>query len=78
LYRQAAADLSLSLAGALFVGDRQRDVEPGITLGGVAILVPSAFSPEPEVDWSRAHALVLPALADAVAHFAAAPGRYLP
>jgi D-glycero-D-manno-heptose 1,7-bisphosphate phosphatase len=43
LFRQAAADHpDIDLARSLYVGDRMRDIQPGITLGGTAVLVPSA------------------------------------
>lgn len=42
LFRRAAADLGLRLERCLYVGDRLRDVEPGIALGGEAILVAGA------------------------------------
>lgn len=39
LFLRAAAEHGLDLAGAAFVGDRGRDVIPGVELGGRAILV---------------------------------------
>lgn len=39
MYRQAAADLSLDLAGAVYVGDRVRDVMPASETGGRGLLV---------------------------------------
>lgn len=39
LYRQAARDLGLALAGSYFVGDKLSDVLPAATLGGTGILV---------------------------------------
>jgi histidinol-phosphate phosphatase family protein len=39
LYLKAAAELGLDLAGALYVGDRVRDVLPVLELGGKGILV---------------------------------------
>jgi histidinol-phosphate phosphatase family protein len=77
LYRRAAAELGLSLEQALYAGDRRRDVEPAIALGGVAVLVPSPSTPPDDVSWAREHALVLPRLADAVVQFAAVATRHL-
>ena len=48
LHRRAASDLGLDPARSLFVGDRWRDVEPAITLGGRGILVPSPVTPSDE------------------------------
>jgi histidinol-phosphate phosphatase family protein len=42
LFRRAATDFGLRLDRCLYVGDRARDVEPGIALGGEAILVAGA------------------------------------
>ena len=39
LFRQAAEELGLELPRCLYVGDRVRDVEPGLALGGNVILV---------------------------------------
>lgn len=40
MFLQAARDLSLSLRGSYFVGDRPRDVQPAARFGGTGILVP--------------------------------------
>jgi histidinol-phosphate phosphatase family protein len=69
LYERAARDHHLDLARSLYVGDRWRDVEPALRLGGSGILVPSADTPE--VDRARAEqggALAL-SLDDAVSRF---------
>ena len=39
LFRRAAADHDLNLTRSTFVGDRWRDVQPGIVLGGRPILI---------------------------------------
>jgi D-glycero-D-manno-heptose 1,7-bisphosphate phosphatase len=39
LFRRAAADHDLDLSASWFVGDRWRDVEPGLALGGQGLLV---------------------------------------
>lgn len=45
LYRQAIAEFGLDPVRSLFVGDRWRDVAPGLALGGTAVLVPSPSTP---------------------------------
>jgi histidinol-phosphate phosphatase family protein len=69
LYRRAAAALDLDLTRSLYVGDRCRDVEPALVLGGFARLVPSPDTPPDE----RASAAMRPGLAktlgDAVADY---------
>lgn len=40
LFRQAAAELGLDLRGSFFIGDRIRDIEPGVRLGGTGMLLP--------------------------------------
>ncbi len=39
LYRKAASEVGLDLAGALYVGDRASDVLPAVELGGMGLLV---------------------------------------
>lgn len=78
MHRRAARDLGLALDGALYVGDRRRDVVPGITLGGIAVLVPSPSTPSDDVTWAREHALVVPSLGEAVSRFLAALPPALP
>lgn len=71
MYVQAARDHNIDLAASLYVGDKRRDVEPALTLGGVGILIPNAETPPEDASWAREHATVLPTLGDAVAWFLA-------
>jgi histidinol-phosphate phosphatase family protein len=71
LYRRAAADHALELSASAFIGDRWRDVAPGIALGGLGVLVPSADTPADDIAAARAAAHVVPALDDAVSLFVA-------
>lgn len=71
LYRQAAERFGIDLQQSLFVGDRDRDIAPGLEFGGVPSLVPSASTPEPELHFARERGLVAPTLGDAVAAFLA-------
>ncbi|MBV6521601.1 MAG: Histidine biosynthesis bifunctional protein HisB [Gemmatimonadaceae bacterium] len=48
LHERAARALGADLAKALYAGDRWRDVEPGIVLGGHPFLVPSTDTPADE------------------------------
>lgn len=66
LHRRAAAEHQLALEQSVYIGDRWRDVQPGLTLGGRGILVPSADTPEAELERARAEAAVAPTLGDAV------------
>lgn len=66
LYRRAAADLGIDLARSLYVGDRFRDIAPGIELGGLPWLVPSAATPEADLERARAAGFLATSLADAV------------
>ena len=45
LFRQAAADHDIDLRRSLYVGDRWRDVEPALTLGGRGVLVDGPSTP---------------------------------
>jgi len=56
LYEQAIAALNLDASRSLFAGDRWRDVAPGLTLGGTAVLVPSENTPQEDVERVRSEA----------------------
>ncbi len=43
MYRAAARDLDLTLAGSYYVGDKRSDVAPAIALGGTGILVRTGY-----------------------------------
>ena len=46
MYRQAAAELGLSLADSYYVGDKVADVTPAQELGGVGVLVRTGYGEE--------------------------------
>ena len=66
LYRQAAAEHGLDLGKSWYVGDRWRDVAPGLALGGHGILVPSAATPADERERAARDASVADSLLTAV------------
>jgi D-glycero-D-manno-heptose 1,7-bisphosphate phosphatase len=67
LYEQAIAALDLDASRSLFVGDRWRDVAPGLALGGTAVLVPSENTPPDDVEHARSEARIVGTLAAAAA-----------
>jgi D-glycero-D-manno-heptose 1,7-bisphosphate phosphatase len=69
LYLRAARDHAIDLRASLYVGDRLRDVEPGVILGGTAVFVPSSVSLSEEIEQARRLVLLVPSLGDAVARF---------
>lgn len=70
LFRQAAADHpEVDLANALYVGDRMRDLEPGIVLGGNTVLVPGRETPLEDIIAAEERARVAPTLATALDWF---------
>lgn len=69
LYRKASAARGIDLSRALYIGDRFRDVEPALTLGGHGVLVPSRETPPYEVDAARTRARVAPSLSTALDWF---------
>jgi D-glycero-D-manno-heptose 1,7-bisphosphate phosphatase len=71
MYRQAALDLDIDLTRSLYVGDRRRDAEPGLQLGGRGVLVPSIATPPDDIVWARTHAVLEHSLGDVVAGFLA-------
>jgi histidinol-phosphate phosphatase family protein len=71
LYRRAAKDFGIDLTRSLYVGDRFRDVAPGLALGGVPLLVPSPATPPDELLQARDEAEAAPSLREAVRRFLA-------
>lgn len=66
LYRRAAEEHGLDLAASLYVGDRFRDIEPGLAFGGAVRLVPSASTTKGDLLQAREVDCVSPTLGDAV------------
>ncbi|HLV27119.1 MAG TPA: HAD family hydrolase [Gemmatimonadales bacterium] len=75
LFERAAAELNLAPEASLFIGDRWRDVQPGLALGGTAALVPAASTPESDVATARAAGLLAENLAEAVSRWRVATLR---
>jgi D-glycero-D-manno-heptose 1,7-bisphosphate phosphatase len=69
LFRQAAADHGIELSSALYVGDRFRDIEPGIVLGGNGVLIPSSETPAGDTLRAVERARVAPSLGVALDWF---------
>jgi D-glycero-D-manno-heptose 1,7-bisphosphate phosphatase len=67
LYERAAAELGIDLARSAYVGDRWRDVEPGVRSGGLGMLVPGMGTPPDEILQAEAEARVVGSLGEAVA-----------
>lgn len=75
MYRRGAEEHHLDLTRSAYIGDRFRDVQPALTLGGFGVLVPGPDTPEDDVQRAREQANVAPSLADAIAlWFDAVPG----
>ena len=66
LYRQAAAQHALDLAGSTYIGDRWRDVAPALELGGRGILIDGPWTPLDDVRRAEQRFEVVASLADAV------------
>lgn len=64
LFLRAARDLGLDLARSVYVGDRLRDVLPGLALGGRAFLVRTGYGRE-EASAAPSGAVVVDDLAEA-------------
>ena len=72
LFRRASEELGIDLAASLYVGDRYRDIAPGLALGGFVRLVPSGSTLEEDLRRARAIDCVSPTLREAVADYLAA------
>lgn len=66
LYETAAREHGLDVHRSLFAGDRWRDVQPALTLGGLGVLVPSEATPGPDRDRAAREAVVVSTLNEAV------------
>ena len=71
MYQRAAAEHGLDVTRSVFIGDRWRDVQPGLDLGGLGVLVPGPETSDHDLAQARARAHVVPALRDAVDLFLA-------
>lgn len=69
LYRQAAEQFGIDLAASLYVGDRDRDVAPGLHFGGFARLVPSPSTSDADIDSARERGILATSLGEAVEGF---------
>jgi D-glycero-D-manno-heptose 1,7-bisphosphate phosphatase len=68
LFEQAAIDHDLDVTRSVYIGDRFRDVQPGVTLGGTPILVPNDETPAQDLADAKASARVMRTLMDAVSY----------
>jgi histidinol-phosphate phosphatase family protein len=75
LYRQAIERFALDPARSVFIGDRWRDVAPGLELGGQGILVPSDNTAPDDIVRAGADARVVTTLHDAVSLVLGTPER---
>jgi len=66
LYRRAAEEFGIDLAASLYVGDRDRDIAPGLAFGGFVRLVPSPSTPDTELNSARERGLLATSLAECV------------
>lgn len=73
MYLQARDEHEIDMRASLFVGDRWRDVEPGIVLGGRAILVTGAETPADDLARAQRDAETAPSLGEAVSMYLAGP-----
>jgi FMN phosphatase YigB (HAD superfamily) len=69
MYEQARDELNLDPRTSLFVGDRWRDVGPGIALGGRAFLVTSPATPHDDLMRAERDAETASSLGEAVERY---------
>lgn len=69
LYNEAIETHGIDAAASLFAGDRFRDIEPGIALGGRAILVQGAETPPDDARRAERDAETAASLGDAVQRY---------
>lgn len=79
LYRQAIAEHRLDASRSLFVGDRWRDVAPGLALGGFGVMLDVSSTPPEDREIAQREAVTTArSLGDAVDLFFAALPRTEP
>jgi D-glycero-D-manno-heptose 1,7-bisphosphate phosphatase len=66
LYERAAKQFGIDFRKSFFAGDRFRDVEPGLSLGGFARLVPSGSTTDEDLTAARDRALLAGSLEEAM------------
>lgn len=66
LYRRAAEQFGIDLARSLYVGDRDRDIAPGLAFGGFVRLVPSGSTPQGDLDLARQRGVLATSLNQAI------------
>ena len=66
LYRRAAEHFGLDLATSLYVGDRDRDIAPGLAFGGFVRLVPSGSTPDGDLELARGRGVLAASLGEAI------------
>ena len=69
LYERAIAQFGIDATRSLFVGDRVRDVEPGLKMGGFARLVPSGSTPDGDLALARDRRVLAGSLGEAIASY---------
>jgi histidinol-phosphate phosphatase family protein len=70
LFRRAQAEIpAIDLSHALYLGDRMRDLLPGISFGGDAVLIPHADTPPAETVEASEIARTAPSLGTALDWF---------
>jgi histidinol-phosphate phosphatase family protein len=65
LYQRAAEQFGIDLARSLYVGDRDRDIAPGLAFGGFVRLVPSGSTPQGDLDQARQRGVLATSLGEA-------------
>jgi histidinol-phosphate phosphatase family protein len=76
LFRRAADEHGLTLSASVFIGDRWRDVEPGIALGGRAMLiVDDSTRPDERARAEASNVEIVGSLSEAVERMLGAPRR---
>ena len=73
MFEQAARERpEIDLSCSLYIGDRWRDIAPGIAFGGTGVLVPSPDTPRSEIDLAGEKACVAKSMGQALDWYLAA------
>lgn len=68
MYWTAARELGIDLAKSAYMGDKWRDVQPGVTAGGLGILIPNGETEQSDIDRAMLTAHTAADVGQAISH----------
>lgn len=66
MYRRAATEHGIDLRRSAYIGDKWRDVQPALSVGGFGVLVPNASTEQADIDRATSSAQIADSLQIAI------------